>query len=69
VTLNKSPSAIYIYGNNLNGDTNNGIGWRIVGDNMTDHGGDLIPSGSALIIRKAANGTGLPVYWTNAPTY
>jgi Verrucomicrobium spinosum paralogous family TIGR02597 len=69
VALNKSPSAIYIYGNNLNGDTNNGIGWRIVGDNMTDHGGDLIPSGSALIIRKAANGTGLPVYWTNAPTY
>jgi len=69
VALNKSPSVIYIYGNNLNGDTNNGIGWRIVGDNMTDHGADLIPAGSALIIRKAGNGTGLPVYWTNAPTY
>jgi hypothetical protein len=36
---------------------------------MTDHGADLIAAGSALIIRKAANGTGLPVYWTNAPTY
>jgi uncharacterized protein (TIGR02597 family) len=69
VALNKSPSAIYIYGNNINGDPNNGIGWRIVGDNATDHGNDLVPAGSALIIRKAANGTGLPVYWTNAPTY
>ena len=68
VALNKSPSAIYIYGNNINGG-NNGVGWRIVGDNATDHGSDQIPAGSALIIRKAANGTGAPVYWTNAPTY
>ncbi len=69
VALNKSPSAIYIYGNNINGDTGNGVGWRLVGDNATDHGNDLIAPGSALIIRKAGNGTGQPVYWTNAPTY
>lgn len=69
VALNKSPSAIYIYGDNINGDTGNGVGWRVVGDNATDHGSDLIAAGSAIIIRKAGNGTGQPVYWTNAPTY
>lgn len=69
VALNKSPSAVYIYGDNLNGEPSNGVGWRIIGDNATDHGGDLIPAGSALIIRKAGNGTGQPVYWTNSPTY
>jgi len=67
VAINKSPSAVYFYSNNVNG--NGGIGWRIFGDNTTDHGNDLLAAGSALIIRKAANGTGLPVYWTNSPTY
>ncbi len=67
VAINKSPSAVYFYSNNVNGS--GGIGWRIFGDNTTDHGNDLVAAGSALIIRKAANGTGLPVYWTNAPTY
>jgi len=69
-TLNKSPSAVYFYSNNVNGSTNN-VGWRLVGDNTTDHGPDLIPAGSAIIIRKAANGTASPatVFWTNAPTY
>lgn len=67
VAINKSPSAVYFYSNNVNGV--GGIGWRIFGDNTTDHGNDLVAAGSALIIRKAANGTGLPVYWTNAPTY
>ena len=66
--LNKSPSAIYFYSNNVNGTTNN-IGWRVLGDNTTDHGNDLIPVGSAIIIRKAANGTGGNVFWTNSPTY
>ncbi len=69
VALNKSPSAVYIYGNNINGDTGNGVGWLLLGDNANDHGSDLIAAGSAMIIRKAANGTGQPVYWTNAPTY
>jgi uncharacterized protein (TIGR02597 family) len=66
--LNKSPSAIYFYSNNVNGTTNN-IGWRVLGDNTTDHGNDLIAAGSAIIIRKAANGTGGIVFWTNSPTY
>jgi uncharacterized protein (TIGR02597 family) len=67
-SFNKSASAAYFYSNNVNGTTNN-VGWRVVGDNTTDHGGDLIAPGSALVIRKAANGTGGTIFWTNAPTY
>ncbi len=67
-SFNKSASAAYFYSNNVNNTTNN-VGWRLVGDNTTDHGNDMIPAGSAIIIRKAANGTGGTVYWTNAPTY
>ena len=66
--LNKSPSAVYFYSNNVNGTTNN-IGWRVLGDNTTDHGNDVIHAGSAMIIRKAGNGTGGIVFWTNSPTY
>ena len=66
--LNKSPSAVYFYSNNVNGTTNN-IGWRVLGDNTTDHGNDIIKAGSAMIIRKAGNGTGGIVFWTNSPTY
>ena len=66
--LNKSPSAVYFYSNNVNGTTNN-VGWRILGDNTTDHGNDLVPAGSAMIIRKAGNGAGGIVFWTNSPTY
>ncbi len=59
--LNKSPSATYFYFNNA---------WRLFGDSTTaDHGSDLIPSGSALTIRKAATGTGYTVFWQNSPTY
>jgi len=59
--LNKSPSATYYYFNNA---------WRLFGDSTTvDHGSDLIPSGSALTIRKAATGTGYTVFWQNSPTY
>jgi uncharacterized protein (TIGR02597 family) len=67
-SINKSASAIYFYSNNVNGTTNN-VGWRLVGDNTTPHDGDVIAPGSAFIIRKAANGTGGTVFWTNAPTY
>ena len=68
VALNKSPSAIYFYSNNVNNTTNN-VGWRLVGDNTTDHGPDIIPAGSAFIVRKAATATGQTVFWTNTPTY
>ena len=66
--LNKSPSAVYFYSNNVNGSTNN-VGWRMVGDNTTDHGNDVIPAGSAMIVRKASTVSGATAFWTNAPTY
>ena len=66
--LNKAPSAVYFYSNNVNGTTNN-VGWRLAGDNLTDHGNDMIPAGSAMIIRKAATANGATVFWTNSPTY
>ncbi len=65
---NKPAVTIYFYSNNVNNTTNN-VGWRIFGDNTTPHDGDLIPAGSAIIIRKAKTANGATVYWNNAPTY
>ena len=61
VGFNKPPSAIYYY-------TTPG-GWRSTKDPLNDHGNDIIPAGSALIVRKAPTTTGQSVYWTNSPTY
>jgi uncharacterized protein (TIGR02597 family) len=61
VSYNKAPSATYFYMNNA---------WRLFGDSTTvDHGADLIPAGSALIIRKASSGNGQTVFWMNSATY
>jgi uncharacterized protein (TIGR02597 family) len=61
IAFNKAPSAIYYYMNNS---------WRLGGDLPTaDHGSDIVPAGSAIIIRKAANGTGQTSFWTNTATY
>ena len=68
VAFNKAPSAVYFYSNNVNSTTSN-VGWRLVGDNTTPHDNDVIPAGSGFIIRKAGNGVGQTVVWTNAPTY
>ena len=67
VGLNKAPSAVYFYSDNVNGV--GGTGWRLIGDNTTDRGGDVIPAGSAITIRKAATAAGETKFWTNAPTY
>jgi uncharacterized protein (TIGR02597 family) len=66
--LNKTPSAIYFYSNNVNSTSGN-VGWRLVGDNTTPHDNDLITAGNGFIVRKAASGGGQTVVWTNAPTY
>jgi uncharacterized protein (TIGR02597 family) len=68
VALNKAPSAVYFYSNNVNSTTSN-IGWRLVGDNTTPRDNDVIAAGSGFTIRKAGNGIGQTVVWTNAPTY
>ena len=56
--LNKGPYKIYTYSD----------GWRLSTDPLGDHGKDLIPAGSAMIVRKAASPNS-PIFWTNSPTY
>lgn len=68
MALNKSPSATYFYSNNVDSTTNN-VGWRLVGDDLTAHDDDMLIAGSGFIIRKAPNGAGQTVIWTNVPTY
>jgi uncharacterized protein (TIGR02597 family) len=59
--FDKSPSAVYYR------DPAQNFNWRLVGDNvLRDHGNDVIPLGTGFIVRKAANGTGANVAWTNA---
>jgi uncharacterized protein (TIGR02597 family) len=62
---NKKPSAIYFY---FSG-TSAPIGWKLKGGGTADHGNDLIPAGSAIVIRKTRTPTGASVFWTNVPTY
>lgn len=68
VALNKAPSAVYFYSDNVNSSTSN-VGWRLVGDNTTPRDDDFIPLGNGFTIRKAGNGMGQTVVWTNVPTY
>jgi uncharacterized protein (TIGR02597 family) len=63
VKHNKKPSAIYYYSGA------NPMGWRLAGGGTVDHGNDVIPAGSAIIIRKATTTNGATVFWTNPPTY
>ncbi len=65
VATNKTPSAVYYYLDGV-GKT---AGWKLSGDGLTDHGNDIIPAGTALVIRKAKTAGGATVFWTNAPTY
>ncbi len=65
VGFNKTPSAIYYY----RSGPGRSAGWKLSGDALTDHGDDLIPAGSAIVIRKAATTAGQTAFWTNAPTY
>ncbi len=43
--INLAYSPVYFFSNNVDGTSNN-VGWRLVGDNTTDHGDDsLLPDG------------------------
>lgn len=57
--FDKSPSAIYTFDS----------GWKKSGDGNVDHNKDLIASGSAMLVRKAAAAGGKTSYWVNSPTY
>jgi uncharacterized protein (TIGR02597 family) len=61
--INKPPSAIYYY----DVQPNNGGGWRLLGDAVTDRGNDVIPAGSGMVVRKASKPGAPTVFWTNAP--
>jgi uncharacterized protein (TIGR02597 family) len=65
VGFNKSPSATYYY---TSGPLRS-IGWKLFGDGLADHGNDLVPAGSAIVIRKAITASGQTTFWTNSPTY
>ena len=54
--INLPYSPVYFFSNNVDGTSTN-IGWRIVGDNTTDHGDDpLLPDGYFVV----RNNTGVP---------
>jgi uncharacterized protein (TIGR02597 family) len=65
VAMNKTPTAIYYYLSAVG----KAAGWKLSGDGYTDHGNDVIPAGSAVLIRKAKTAIAQTVFWTNAPTY
>jgi hypothetical protein len=60
------PSAAYYY---FAAYSVRDAGWRLVGSGLADHDNDVIPAGSAIVIRKAKSATGQTTFWTNAPTY
>ena len=56
----KTPSIYTVDGVVANGP------WRLVNDtSFADRGGDIIPSGTGFVIRKAATAGGQPAFWTN----
>jgi len=55
--FDKSPSAIYVFSN----------GWRLSTDLNTDRGSDIIPPGTALLVRKGPTTDGT-VFSSNSPT-
>jgi uncharacterized protein (TIGR02597 family) len=57
--FDKAPSAIYVQAAGVTEGP-----WRRVGDTTTDRGGEIIPSGTGFIIRKAIS-DGQPDFWTN----
>jgi uncharacterized protein (TIGR02597 family) len=63
--FDKQPSAVYYYSEG----PGKKAGWKLLGDGSADHSGDVIPAGSAIVIRKARSAGGATVYWTNAATY
>jgi hypothetical protein len=56
--IGKQPSKTYTFND----------GWRLTTDNL-EHRKDVIPPGSAMLIRKAAKTGAGTVYWINAPSY
>jgi uncharacterized protein (TIGR02597 family) len=57
----KQPAVYYVDASAPNGP------WRLQNDGtFSDRGGDLIPSGTGFVVRKAPTQNGLPAFWTNS---
>jgi uncharacterized protein (TIGR02597 family) len=65
VALNKLPFATYYYLS----ESSRSPGWKLLGDALVEHDTDLIPAGSAIVIRKARTASAQTKFWTNTPTY
>jgi uncharacterized protein (TIGR02597 family) len=64
--FDKHPSAIYYYSEG----SGQRAGWKLLGDPLAGpHGDDIIPAGSAMVLRKAKTAADTTVFWINAPTY
>lgn len=68
--LNKAPSATYFYLAAQAGPPAIPAQWRRVGDaTLSDVGSNIIPAGSAFIIRKYGTAGGVTSSWNNTPSY
>jgi uncharacterized protein (TIGR02597 family) len=56
--IGKQPSKTYTFDD----------GWRLVGD-TADHSKDIVPAGSAMLVRKASTRSGQAIYWSNSAPY
>ncbi len=54
------PYATYFFSNNVDGTSGN-VGWRIVGDNSTDHGDDALLPDSHFVVRNLNGAPTLPL--------
>lgn len=60
--MNRAPTHVYFYVSN-----GANVGWRQAGGRITaDHGADVIPAGSAFILRKASSASAVTPFWTSA---
>jgi uncharacterized protein (TIGR02597 family) len=65
--FDKQPRAVYYYSDGVGQPA---AGWRLLGDlSGGDRGNDVIPAGSAMLIRKAKTASNATVFWLNAPAY
>ena len=59
--MNAAATSIYYY---LSNSTTQG--WRSAATGTNDVGGNLIPAGSAILIRRATNSSAVTLFWTNS---
>jgi uncharacterized protein (TIGR02597 family) len=58
--INLPYSPVYFFSNNVDGTSSN-VGWRVVGNDTTDHGDDPLPPDRYFVVRNANNAPTLPL--------